>query len=353
MYDQFGLARLPLIPPEILRRHRVYEPSDTRFRASARLLQALWREDRQLPIGSHINRDGSTRKLGSRISIAAGRAGANFLSPEVAYHVRREVAYRELGALIDEHRLWTNLLSSMPLCFNLLGPMALDLRLATRVLHLVCPDLEKAIVRAIWFEHSPGRGVPSLTSDGTAFDAFLTYETGHGRTGFVAVEVKYTETGHEPAPTLRPRYDKIAQTSRLFTDPVSRILRVNPLQQLFREHCLAQAMLMRKDYDEGRLVVIAPRLNHLTQNSVSAYQGQLQEPSPGQVGFQNICLEQVIEAIAAAGLEEYARALYRRYCDWWLVDGEIELALAEAQPLEASDADVQTHGLKLIAGGRT
>jgi hypothetical protein len=30
----------------------------------------------------------------------------------------------------------------------------------------------------------------------------------------------------------------------------------------------------------------------------------------------------------------------------------IELALAEAQPLETSDADMQTHGLKLIMGGR-
>ena len=39
-HDQ-PLHHLPLIPEPILRRYRVFEPSDTRFRACARLLQAL------------------------------------------------------------------------------------------------------------------------------------------------------------------------------------------------------------------------------------------------------------------------------------------------------------------------
>ena len=132
---------LPLIPEPILRRHRVFEPSDTRFRACTRLLQALWRERHRLSIGTHTAPDGSRRKLGSRITPAAGRAGANFLTPAVAALTRREVAYREVGAFINEDRLWTNLLSSQPLTFNLFGPLRLDLALASRVLRLLCPDL--------------------------------------------------------------------------------------------------------------------------------------------------------------------------------------------------------------------
>jgi hypothetical protein len=49
---------------------------------------ALWREDRGLPIGSYINEAGKRRKLGSRISVAAGRAGGNFLTPEIAHTAR-------------------------------------------------------------------------------------------------------------------------------------------------------------------------------------------------------------------------------------------------------------------------
>jgi hypothetical protein len=39
------------------------------------LLQALWREDRDLPIGSYVGEDGKRRKLGSRISEAAAQGG--------------------------------------------------------------------------------------------------------------------------------------------------------------------------------------------------------------------------------------------------------------------------------------
>jgi hypothetical protein len=268
--------------------------------------------------------------------------------------VQREVIYRQVGALIDERRLWTNLLSSMPLCFNLLGLLKLDLDLATRVLHLVRPTLGIHRVTSVRFEHSPGRGDMSLTGDGTAFDALITYETVQSRTGFVAIEVKYSEAGHEPSPTIRPRYDEIASTSGLFVDPSSRTLRANPLQQLFREHCLAQAMLVRQDYDEGCFIGIAPRLYQPMQGAIRVYEAYLNEAKPRQISFQSVTLEQVIAAMAQAGEDAYARALHRRYTDFWLVDGEIELALAELpKPVRRAEDEESHSGLKLIAGGRS
>ena len=124
MAPEYGkpIHQLPLIPAGVLKKHRVHEPLDTRFRSAARLLQALWRTDRALPVGNYVSEDGKRRKLGSRISEAAGRAGGNFLTPEIAHTAWREAAYREVGALVDAERLATNLLSSMPLTFNLLAP---------------------------------------------------------------------------------------------------------------------------------------------------------------------------------------------------------------------------------------
>ena len=117
MAPEFGtpIHQLPLIPANVLKKHHVHEPLDPRFRSAGRLLQGLWREDRGLPIGSYVSENGKRRKLGSRISEAAGRGGGNFLTPEIANTARREAAYREVGALIDVERLTTNLLSSMPL----------------------------------------------------------------------------------------------------------------------------------------------------------------------------------------------------------------------------------------------
>jgi hypothetical protein len=347
---------VPLIPPRLLRSHHVLEPNDSRFRAAARLLQALWREDRGLPIGTYTPSLGPRRRLGSRISYAAGEAGGNFMTPAVAAMTRREIAYREFGAMIDEARLFTNLLSSMPLVFNLFGPLRLDLALATRVVHLLCPDLKDVQVRGIRFEHSPGRRHPDLTSDSTAFDVFVIYTTRRSETGFIAVEVKYAETCQEPAPELRPRYNDLASTCGLFIEPSSPRLYANPLQQFFREHLLAQAMLMRRDYDEGRFAVIAPRLNYSVQNAISGYQRELDDVGPQHAGFASITLEKIIEAIAHAGEPDYARALFRRYCDWWLVDGEMELALeasSSRRPKANSPAGLLARGpLKLITGGR-
>jgi hypothetical protein len=51
--------QLPIIPPHVLKKHRVHEPLDTRFRSAARLLQALWREDRGLPLGNYIGESGN------------------------------------------------------------------------------------------------------------------------------------------------------------------------------------------------------------------------------------------------------------------------------------------------------
>lgn len=348
------LPNLPLIPHDLLRRHHIFEPLDHRFRSAARLLQAMWREDRELPIG-HYRVNGKRRKLGSRISPVAARAGANFMAPAIAALVRRELAYREPSAMIDEGRLYANLLSSMPLAFNLFGLLKLDLALASRVLGELFPDLAGAQVRAVLFEHSPGRGNPALTGDHSAFDVLLRYETPAGSKGFVAIEMKYSESCQEPVPAIRPRYDDLAEVSGLFIEPRKPALKANPYQQLYREHLLAQAMLMRSDADEGRFVVIAPQLNTLVAAAVAGYQAELKPAGEDQVGFASITLEDTIVALAMAGEEQYAARLYRRYCDFQLVDGELNLFWAGDGPIGTSSepATVTAAGpFKLLPGGR-
>jgi hypothetical protein len=122
------------------------------------------------------------RKLGSRISESAGRTGGNFLTPEIAHTARREAAYRETGALIDAERLATNLLSSMPLTFNLLAPWGHTLERASGYLIELLPAFTGA-ARQLLFKHSPGRGNPKYTGDYTAFDALIRYSDSQGRTG--------------------------------------------------------------------------------------------------------------------------------------------------------------------------
>ncbi len=330
MAPEFGedLQLLPLIPAEVLKKHKIEIPLDTRFRAAARLLQALWRVDRNLPIGDYIGEDGERRELGSRISQAAGRTGGNFLTPAIAVTARREAAYREIGAMIDEERLWTNLLSSMPLAFNMFALWRRDPQRANAILGPLIPGFLALDTRTL-FEHAPARGDVRFTGDGTAFDVLVRYTTPSGRKGFVAFEIKYSESMQEPMRPLGLRYDELAEKSGLFIAPANPVLRTNPLQQFFREHLLAQTMIDNGLYEEGHFVVIAPSLNHHAQNATAAYAGQLREQSDGRVFFHNITLERFIDAVREAGDADHAAALHRRYTDFWLVDSELGLETLE------------------------
>ncbi len=91
---------------ELLKRFHVDEPTDTRFRAAARLRQSLWREAHGYPCGVHTDAQGRTRKLGSRFTEDVARTGVNIIDPALVPLVRRELAYREIGAVIDTDRLW-------------------------------------------------------------------------------------------------------------------------------------------------------------------------------------------------------------------------------------------------------
>jgi hypothetical protein len=246
MAPEFGkpIRQLPLIPANVLKKHRVHEPLDTRFRSAARLLQALWREERGLPIGSHLGEDGKRRKLDSRISQAAGRVGGNFLTPEIApYRPARGCLSRDRrphrrGAARDE-----------PLVVHAAHLQSARARghapeRASSYLIELLPAFA-GFARQLLFEHSPGRGNPKFTADFTAFDALICYSDCQGRNGFVAFEIKYSESMRELVPELKPRYEEFSETSGLFADPAAAALRTSPLAQFWREHLLAQSKARR------------------------------------------------------------------------------------------------------------
>ena len=319
---------LPIVPASALRRHRVHEPFDTRFRSAARVLQSLWRAEQGLPIGSYTRPNGDSFRLGSMITDKAGERGSNFLLPEIARLARREVCYRQPGALIEERRLMCNLLASMPMTLNLLGPLRLDLKLATKMLRAMFADRANAVVETVLFEHSPGRGSADLTQDATAFDAVLIYSRPDGSRGFIAIETKFSESLAEPARPLNPRYAELAPLAGLHREPNSDELTSGPLRQFFRQHLLAQATLMRGDFSEGGFIVIAPELNTPVQAGIRKYAETLISPNAGQVGFSSITLEQMIELLRQSGERGYARRLHARYCDWSKVDEVIEAEIA-------------------------
>ena len=315
------LDRIPLLPSDLLKQHHCFVSTDTRFRAAARFLQSLWRGDAQIPIGMHVSPTGDkpTRiKLGSRLHFKAARGGLNFVAPEVHQLVRRELILREEGAVIDVDRLFANALSSMPLCFNLLGPLALDLDLATAVWRRLLPDFVHT-VEGISFEHSPGRGDARFLSDGTAFDAVIRVINPNGNPATVFIELKYSEGMTGPAAAHGPRHDAASRQVRFYHDPDSAALRSTALEQLWREHMLAQLAVDNGIADRAVFVAIGPRLNRRVAAAFRLYAEQLADKEAEdelRVDFRPIPIEAVIEAIAETKATNLAQKLWFRYLDF-------------------------------------
>ncbi|WP_420737753.1 PGN_0703 family putative restriction endonuclease [Bradyrhizobium japonicum] len=358
--DRAALPRIPLVPEEVARRNKVFFEIDTRFRRAARLLQCLWLKDRGIPTGHHVRGDGDdaiTMELHSYLSRDAARAGRNFLSPEIHALARHELLMREEGAAIDEDRLFGNALSSMPLTFNLFGPMALDLKLATNTLRQLLPGFVHQVTGFI-FEHSPGRRQERFLNDGTAWDLAIHVITPEGEEGTIFIEVKYSEDMTGPAARLRDRYDEVSRSVGLFVDPDSPMLRSLALEQLWREHMLAQLTVDQGLTPRAMFITIGPKLNRRVMAAFRVYENELinaDDQDANRVAFQAFTLESFIDALSEAGADGLARDLWGRYCDfervYHLALGEyLEKSSSHPAPLTPPSKDVEASLQKATTG---
>src|SRR5512142_960311 len=103
------------------------------FQRKARVLQSLWRIEQGFDCGAHVHR-GMSRPLGSRLAMPWAQTHlANFLTENIRSVVAREVLdpHASAGKLFGKPRIFNDLLSSQPLCFNLFAELRFDLNLAS------------------------------------------------------------------------------------------------------------------------------------------------------------------------------------------------------------------------------
>ena len=301
----YDLEVLEVPSEEVLRAHHAYVASDSHpFKRVGRLRQAQWREKQGFPVGLHRG-----QPLGSRLKMPDSEQHLwNYLTDGIRDVVRAAVADPE--KLIQAPRIYDDLLSSQPLCFNPFGELALDLDLASRVLRGPGPDdIER--VTAIEFEHSPGRGDPRFTSNHSACDVYAEYTGTGGQTGFLGIEVKYTENMAEPMAKHRDRYDEIADGMGCFRPEERRRLRAVPVNQLWRDHLLAGSMLLDRNgpWEEGRFIVLYPRDNEPVATAVQVYTLCLSDTET----FGTWTLEEFVDGLEAECAEQWVGEVRERY----------------------------------------
>jgi hypothetical protein len=240
------------------------------FQRRARVLQSIWREEQGFEPGEHAG-----NPLGSRLRMPEAQEKLlNYITPGVRYVVRREVLSPAAdGKLYSKPRIFNDLLSSQPLCFNLFGELTDDLDLASSAIREITGGRFERVT-AIQFEVSPGRRDPRYLNDRSAFDAFVRCEDAGSRPCFIGIEVKYHENLLGPAAEHKQRYDEVADAMGCFVDDRS-LLKQAPIQQIWRDHLLAGVTRIEDRYVDGLFVTLYPADNDHVLTALQKYSQQL------------------------------------------------------------------------------
>ena len=250
------------------------------------------------------------------------QTGANFISPAAFACAREKVAEKQANPdlLIDEYRLFNNMLSSMPLCFNLFA----DLRSgvsdgspnATVVLAAMFPQSLMASVQSVEIEMIP-RPTRTYIDDKTAFDAAVLFTDESGQPGLAAIETKYSDKLGGNRATRQKRKFELADELGLFTREGQEWYGAKGFDQVARNLLLTLAYARRHQIQNAVNYVLAPAEDAVGRRVVEAIQQRLTKPYRRRITW--LPLETVVQlglAVAEGVLATHLKRFRDRYLDF-------------------------------------
>lgn len=304
--------------------HVPKDPETSAFKRRARLHQALWREARGLAIGSQPMRpmDGQpARTLGSRIALDAAQGSeANFLNEETKCAVRNRIDNPQPHQTLNQDRLYCDLLSSMPMCFNLFGVLQADLKMADRAVHTWWPSVPGRVC-AIHFEWSPGRRLKDqYLENRSAFDVAFELDMSDGTRGILGVETKYHEDckpEKAPNPERFKRYSDVTCRSGVMSAESMAKIKGTKLQQIWLDHLLALSMLQHssKQWSWAGFMLVHPAKNPSYALATKEYMALMRDTASIRVStVESLLAADVLpKAATSAFAERYLWQPYGRH----------------------------------------
>lgn len=295
------------------------------FTHRCRLLQSLYREEIQEPMGRGPWRNSVTKQI-SMISNGK-KSGKNFVDSYTFRYAKLRVARIKKNETINEFRLFNNLLSSQPMAFNLFCPLIHMLEdghqeLVTTLVRSVFPQLPIGQVTDIGLEFLH-RDIKNYLNDKTAMDAIIRYEDKEHRRCFIAIETKYTDVlGTKSANNTEQHREFIKQLG--FFLPESEYALVNklkPISQIYRNFLLAECYRIKEPAHECHSIVLSPKDHPTTKKEVKSLQNELRPEYRYKI--QALSLEDFVSRILKVCPPEYASPFVwfrHRYLDFSRVE---------------------------------
>lgn len=254
--------------------------SDNDFVAHFRLHQSEYRarilkEDYGFgPTKNSKNRFGNILVLGEK-------TGSNFISEAAFRFAKQKVLDKQINKYltIDEYRLFNNMLSSMPMCFNMFS----DLRemLVTekdnalkivKELFIEIPWIHELTYVDVEFIPIP---ITDYTNDKSAFDALLLVKDDAGKAGLISIETKYTDILGENRASDSDIKNDLVKKGKFFKQALCDELMQNGYKQIHRNFLLTYAYAKKNRFKYFANVILSPKSDILSEKEIQEMKSEM------------------------------------------------------------------------------
>lgn len=298
--------------------------SDSAFVKKCRLLQSVYRAKvLKEPYGGGPNKKSKSR-FGNYL-VNGEKSGKNFLDNYIFRYAKFKVLEKQVNPelTIDEYRLFNNMLSSMPMAFNLFGLIRKFLEdndpAATKIIKTVFPHIiwiDRVIYLDIEFLPKP---IKNYTNDKSAFDVFIIARDAKGRKGIISIETKYTDfLGHNSS-INRAIKDRLVEEENLFKKPE---IFSRGYPQLARNFLLSIAYKKVNNLKYIEHIILSPKADVHSNKEITNFKNNLNKY---RENVYKIDLEDFVESAKRCDVDDYIKLIekfYQRYLDFSLVNSE-------------------------------
>lgn len=248
--------------------------------------------------------------------------GSNFITPTAFKFAKEKVESKKHNTFltIDEYRLFNNMLSSMPMCFNLFSDLKellkTDSEEASRIIRHLLPELDwidTVIVIDVEFLPTP---IEDYTNDRSAFDAMIQVRTVNGGKGLISIETKYTDLLGSNSSSNTEIKNRLVAQDAIFKPDLIDALKINGYQQIHRNYLLTYAYAKKDGFNCFANVVLSPLEDQFSVKEIEDLRSKM-------TGNQETILKINLQDLVKRGIEcsnteiqEVMRLFSSRYLEY-------------------------------------
>ncbi len=296
--------------------------SDSVFTKKCRKLQSIYRAETLKEPFCHGPNQNSKDKYGN-ILVNGEKSGLNFFDEYIFQYAKSKVIEKQINPdlTIDEYRLFNNMLSSMPMAFNLFGPLRRYIEDGnhdtTHIIKAVFPSLEWVDqVTYLDLEFIP-KPSENYTNDKSAFDVMILAKDKKGQEGIISIETKYTDLLGKNSSSNRKVKDDLAEKENLFVDLS---IFENGYSQLARNFLLTLAYKRIHKLKYFSHVVLSPYEDKHSNKEIDIFKQNLNKYHGN---ITKVELEDFVLRVKQSKINEYRKLInkfYIRYLDFSKVE---------------------------------